>query len=72
MADYKKLITEQTFNDIKGEMLEESTGVKRMYITGPFLQAEDRNRNGRIYKQKLIEREVNKFQNMINSHEAIR
>lgn len=46
MAEYKKLITEETYNDIKGELLEESTtGRKRMFITGPFLQAVDRNRN---------------------------
>ncbi len=46
MAEYKKLITEQVYNDIKSEMLEESTtGHKRMYICGPFLQAVDRNRN---------------------------
>lgn len=46
MAEYKKLITEEIYNDIKGELLEESTtGRKRMFITGPFLQAVDRNRN---------------------------
>lgn len=72
MTDYKKLITEVTYNDIVGKMLEESTtGNKRMYICGPFLQAEDRNRNGRIYPKKLIEREVDKFQSLIESHEAL-
>lgn len=46
MADFKKLITEITYNDISSEMLEESTtGHKRMFICGPFLQSEDRNRN---------------------------
>lgn len=46
MQNFKKLITEETYNDIKGELLEESTtGHKRMYICGPFLQAVDRNRN---------------------------
>lgn len=47
MADFKKLITEEVYNDIKSEMLEESigSGKKRMYITGPYLQAVDRNRN---------------------------
>lgn len=70
--EYKKLITEQTFNDIKGELLEESTtGHKRMYISGPFLQAEDRNRNGRVYPKRLIEREVKKFQGLIESKEAL-
>lgn len=73
MAEFKKLITEVTYNDITGQMLEESnTGNKRMFICGPFLQAEDRNRNGRIYPKKLIEREVNKFQKLIESREALR
>lgn len=72
MANYKKLITEVTYNDISSQMLEESTtGGKRMYICGPFLQAEDRNRNGRIYPKQLIEREVKKFQTLIESHEAL-
>ena len=72
MAEFKKLITEVTYNDISSQMLEESTtGVKRMYISGPFLQAEDRNRNGRIYPRKIIEREVKKFQSLIESKEAL-
>ena len=73
MAEFKKLITEVTYNDITGQMLEESTtGNKRMFICGPFLQAETRNRNGRIYPKKLIEREVNKFQKLIEFREALR
>ena len=71
MAEIKKFISESTFNDIKGELLESATGGKRMYITGPYLMAEDRNRNGRVYPKKLIEREVKKFQGLIESKEAI-
>lgn len=71
MEDHKKLIAESTFNDIKGELLESVNGRKRMYITGPYLMAEDRNRNGRIYPKRLIEREVKKFQSLIESKEAI-
>ena len=71
MAEMKKFISESTYNDIKGELLESVNGGKRMYITGPYLMAEDRNRNGRIYPKKLIEREVKKFQSLIESKEAI-
>ena len=42
-----------------------------MYITGPFLQAVDKNRNGRVYPRNIIEREVNKFQSLIESREAL-
>lgn len=71
MTEMKKFISESTYNDIKGELLESTNGAKRMYITGPYLMAEDRNRNGRIYPKKLIEREVKKFQGLIESKEAI-
>lgn len=68
----KKLITEEVYNDIKHEMLESTNNTqKRMYITGPFLQAVERNRNGRIYPKELIEREVKKFQSLIESHESL-
>lgn len=42
-----------------------------MYITGPFLQAVTVNRNGRSYPRHIIEREVRKFQNLIESREAL-
>jgi hypothetical protein len=70
--NFKKLITEEVYNDIKGEMLESAgSTLKRMYITGPFLQAVERNRNGRVYPKPLIEREVDKFQSLIQSHESL-
>lgn len=50
---------------------EDVNGEHFMYITGPFLGAEKRNRNGRIYKRSLIEREVNKFQELIKTHQAV-
>ena len=40
-------------------------------FTGPFLQAVTRNRNGRVYPQHIIEREVAKYQRLIESHEAV-
>lgn len=45
------------------ETISESTsdGKKNWYISGPFLQAETKNRNGRIYPKKVLEREVNKY-----------
>lgn len=71
MAEFKKLFNEQCINETTANIIEESTGIKKMYIEGVFLGAEKRNRNGRIYPRKLIEREVNKFQNLIGSHESL-
>lgn len=45
---------------------------KHWYITGPFMQAETKNRNGRIYPKKIMEREVNRYRKeMIETHRAM-
>jgi|TARA_R110000822_G_scaffold25827_1_gene78014 hypothetical protein len=56
-----KLIAESTLlEDMK--ILSEGKGSnKRMYITGPFLQAVKENRNGRIYPQTVMDGAVNKY-----------
>ncbi|WJZ47984.1 prohead protease [Synechococcus phage DSL-LC03] len=54
-----KLITEQIEN-IK-VLTEEKNGKKSLYISGPFLQAEVTNRNGRCYPFPILEREVKKY-----------
>lgn len=65
-----KLINEQAINE-STVLNEEVNGQKHMYITGPFLQSTEKNRNGRIYSREIIEREVNKFQKLIESREAV-
>ena len=70
MSEPLKLLNEDYIAEQK--TIEEAVnGEHFMYITGPFLGAEKRNRNGRIYKRSLIEREVNKFQTMIKNCEAV-
>jgi hypothetical protein len=54
-----KLITEQ-IEEIK-VITESKNGKQHLYITGPFLQAEITNRNGRCYSYNILEREVNKY-----------
>jgi len=54
-----KLITEQ-IESIK-VIKEEKNGKTNLYITGPFLQAEITNRNGRCYPFPILEREVKKY-----------
>jgi len=54
-----KLITE-TVEEIK-VITEENNGVKALYIQGPFLVAETKNRNGRSYPVGVLENEVNRY-----------
>ena len=55
-----KLITEVTeqINIIKEDT---EGGKKEFFIEGPFLQAEKKNRNGRVYPMSVMEREVNRY-----------
>lgn len=56
------LITETNFNGVQsGLHLDEATGKKSYHIQGVFLQAEQKNRNGRIYPSAILEREVNRY-----------
>ncbi len=67
------LITEDNFDGVKsGYQIDEATKKRNYYITGVFLQAEQKNRNGRVYTQSLLEREVNRFTNeYINKNRSI-
>ena len=42
-------------------IVEERAGKKDLYIVGPFMQAEQQNRNGRIYRKNILEREVERY-----------
>ena len=54
-----KLITEVT--ETLNYLTEDSDGKKTMYIEGPFLQSEIVNRNGRMYRESTMDREVNRY-----------
>ena len=54
-----KLITEEIESV---EVLTETVkGKKTLYIQGPFLQTEQPNRNNRIYRMPVMEREVKRY-----------
>ncbi len=54
-----KLITEEIESV---EVITESVnGKKTLYIQGPFLQTEQKNRNGRVYRRDVMEREVKRY-----------
>jgi hypothetical protein len=64
-----KLIAELT--ESVNYIVEEKSGKKEFYIEGPFLQAEVKNKNNRIYKANVLEREVNRYTNeYINKNRA--
>lgn len=65
-----KLITEEIE---QVEILTEGTGRdKKLYITGPFLQSECVNRNGRMYPFAIMEKEVRRYtENYINKGRAL-
>ena len=54
-----KLISE-TVEDVNYLIEDDDTGKKNYRIRGPFLQAEIKNRNGRIYPMHILEKEVNR------------
>ena len=54
-----KLIRE-TVEEVK-LITEEKNGVKTLYIQGPFLVAEMKNKNGRMYKTETLTKEVDRY-----------
>jgi hypothetical protein len=65
-----KLITEEIS---KVEFITEGKGTaKKSYIKGIFLQAEQVNRNGRMYPLSIMEKEVNRYnQNFVQKGRAL-
>ena len=65
-----KLITEEIE---QVEILTEGTGRdKKLYITGPFLQSECVNRNGRMYPFAIMEKEVRRYtENYVDKGRAL-
>jgi hypothetical protein len=55
-----KLITE-TVTDIKSLVVESATSGRDYFIEGPFLQADLKNRNGRIYPLSTLIKEVARY-----------
>ena len=55
-----KLIAEYTDNELE-VLTEEKNGNKSYAIEGIFMQAEAKNRNGRIYPRGVMENAVSKY-----------
>jgi hypothetical protein len=56
-----KLISEYTDSNIKNYIAEDKKGNKSHVIEGVFMQADKKNRNGRVYEKKILESAVNKY-----------
>ena len=65
-----KLITEIT-EDVQLVVEANENGEKRHHIEGIFMQAEQKNRNGRMYPKYVMERELGKYQTMIANKRAL-
>ncbi len=57
-----KLFTEinETVSVVE-EVLDEATGKKNMFIEGVFMQANMKNRNGRVYPTEVLDKEVARY-----------
>lgn len=55
-----KLITEYVENDLQ-YITEAKDGKKKYVIEGIFMQADQKNRNGRVYPKAVMEQAVNKY-----------
>ena len=64
-----KLIKEIT--ETVSYLTEEADGKKVLHIEGPFLVAEKKNKNGRIYEFNTLRKEVHRYtEDYINKHRA--
>ena len=64
-----KLIKEIT--ETVSYLVEDSNGKKSLHIEGPFLVAEKKNRNGRLYEYNTMKKEVARYtEEYINKHRA--
>jgi len=55
-----KLISEYVNSPLE-ILVENKNGKKNVHIEGVFMQAEKKNKNGRIYEKKILESAVNKY-----------
>jgi hypothetical protein len=56
-----RLIAEYNDSNIRNFITEDKKGNKSHVIEGVFMQADSKNRNGRIYEKKILEAAVNKY-----------
>ena len=65
-----KLIKE-IHQDLEYITEEKSGGKQNTYIKGIFMQSEQQNRNGRVYPRSVLEKELQRYQNMISEKRSL-
>lgn len=65
-----KLITEVT-QELNYLTEATESGEKRTFIEGIFMQADKPNRNGRLYPKSVMEKEVNRYQELIRERRSL-
>ena len=65
-----KLIKE-IHQDLEYITEEKSGGKHNTYIKGIFMQSEQQNRNGRVYPKSVLEKEIQRYQNMISEKRSL-
>lgn len=65
-----KLIKE-IHQDLEYLTEENSSGKKNTFIKGIFMQTEKENRNGRVYRKSVLEKELDRYQTMIKEKRSL-
>ena len=65
-----KLFTEQ-YTDIKYLTEKKEDGTKNVFIEGIFMQAEKPNKNGRMYPLGIMEKEIERYQDLISEKRSL-
>ena len=66
-----KLILDGFEHETNNVITEAAGGEKKYFIEGIFAQAELKNRNGRIYPKRVLEKAINNYQPMIEAKRSI-
>lgn len=71
-ASQMKLISEYVESDLVISEAAGKNGKKNLIVEGVFMQADQRNRNGRIYERKILENAVNRYiKEQVNTGRAV-
>lgn len=65
-----KLITE-VVQEVKYVTEAREDGKKSLYIEGIFMQSDKQNKNGRVYPKAVMEKEVNRYQDLIKEKRSL-
>ena len=65
-----RLITETT-QEVQYLTERKEDGTKNIFIEGIFIQTEKENKNGRMYRKGIMEKEIGRYQDLINEKRSL-